>query len=204
MNNLLYTKLTVQGYLKSRDISVKAAKNLFKWRTRSACFKTNYKNHYSNLLCPFGHNVDDSQEHSLSCFQERNGFKISFKYSDLFKSNISFDVATTLLKISKSREDASLWGPSASAPSQIMRISMMHTINCIVVIWFRIQYIYWQAKLLSGWGNFDWSPWFVTKFLVKRKKINILWFRIFLLLDFHGLWLGPEIFFCPKIFLAGS
>ena len=108
MNNLFYTKLGVQEYLKSKEISVKAAKNLFKWRTRSACFKSNYKNNYSNLLCPFGHNVEDPQEHSLSCFEERNGFKIIFQYTDLFKSNISSDVAQTLLKISKSREDVSL------------------------------------------------------------------------------------------------
>ena len=35
-------------------------------------------------------------------------------------------------------------------------------------------YGHWQAVLSVGWGNLEWSPWFVVKFLGRSKKIKIL------------------------------
>jgi len=37
-------------------------------------------------------------------------------------------------------------------------------------------YGHWQAVLGVGWGNLEWSPWFVVKFLGRSKKFKILRF----------------------------
>ena len=67
MDDLIYPKLKLQNYLKDSQISVQAAKNLFRWRTRSALFKTNFGNSYLNTACPYCHVEPDSQEHALQC-----------------------------------------------------------------------------------------------------------------------------------------
>ena len=37
-------------------------------------------------------------------------------------------------------------------------------------------YGHWQAVLGVGWGNLEWSPWFVVKFWGRSKKFKILRF----------------------------
>ena len=48
MDNLLYIELKMQNYFKDKSITVQAAKNLFRWRTRAALFKMNYSNGFTN------------------------------------------------------------------------------------------------------------------------------------------------------------
>ena len=48
MNNLSYSELKLQKYLKDPDIPVNEAKNLYRFRTRSAKYKQNMKTGYSS------------------------------------------------------------------------------------------------------------------------------------------------------------
>ena len=105
MDNLIYPTLSSQNYLKDKDISVQAAKNLFKWRTRAAMFKMNYGDMYANTACPFCLVVPDSQSHSLECNVVKQKINIQGDYSDIFGEDIPSDISNTLLKISKLREE---------------------------------------------------------------------------------------------------
>ena len=53
MSNLQYEELRLQSYLMDENITVKEAKNIFKYRTRVANFKDNFKNnHDGGMECP--------------------------------------------------------------------------------------------------------------------------------------------------------
>ena len=52
MDNLMYTELKMQNYLKSDNISVQEAQNLFRFRVGVAQFKANFGDRYSNKACP--------------------------------------------------------------------------------------------------------------------------------------------------------
>ena len=67
MENLHYTELKLQGYLKNCNISVAEACNLYKYRTRVAKFKENMKGSYSCTTCPLCLVQPDSQAHSVQC-----------------------------------------------------------------------------------------------------------------------------------------
>ena len=105
MENLVYIKLKLQNYLKDNNISVHAAKNLFRWRTRAAMFKMNYRNSYLNTACPYCLVQPDSQAHSLQCTVVKQKLDIQGVYSDIFDEDIPRDISDTLLKISKLREE---------------------------------------------------------------------------------------------------
>ena len=64
MDQLVYPKLKIQNYLKDRKISVQAAKSLFRWRTRSALFKTNFGSSYLNTACPYC-NTEPSLQYTI-------------------------------------------------------------------------------------------------------------------------------------------
>ena len=83
MDNLIDPTLRLQIYLKDKDISVQAAKNLFKWRTRAAMFKMNYGDMYANTACPFCLVVPDSQSHSLECNVVKQKINIQGDYSPI-------------------------------------------------------------------------------------------------------------------------
>ena len=105
MDNLVYPKLKLQNYLKDSQISVQAATNLFRWRTRSALFKTNFGNSYQNTACPYCHDEPDSQEHALQCTVVAQKIEIVGEYSDIFDEDIPTDISETLMKIIKLREE---------------------------------------------------------------------------------------------------
>ena len=67
MENLKYTELKMQKYLKDKDIPVHEARNLYKYRTRSAHFKENLKGSYLSTACPLCFVQLDTQEHSFQC-----------------------------------------------------------------------------------------------------------------------------------------
>ena len=105
MDDLIYPKLKLQNYLKDSQISVQAAKNLFRWRTRSALFKTNFGNSYLNTACPYCHVEPDSQEHALQCTVVSQKIEIMGDYSDIFDEDIPTDISESLVKIIKLREE---------------------------------------------------------------------------------------------------
>ena len=104
MDELAYLKLKIQNYLKDRKISVQAAKTLFRWRTRSALFKTNFGNSYPNTACPYCSTEPDSQEHSLQCTIVNQKIEVRGTYSDIFDEDKPYVISETEMKITKLRE----------------------------------------------------------------------------------------------------
>ena len=105
LDDLVYTGLKMQSYLKSEEIPVLEAKNLFKYRTRSAHFKANYGDRYENKGCPLCTVQLDTQTHSVQCEIMKGKISIEGRYSDIFRGKIPKDISKTLFKISKLRED---------------------------------------------------------------------------------------------------
>ena len=105
MDNLRYTDLKLQQYLKDEKIPVAEAKNLFRFRTRAAKFKENMKNSYSSMTCPLCQIQPDTQLHSVQCTVVKTKVNIKGEYKDIFSENITSSISKTLMKISKLRED---------------------------------------------------------------------------------------------------
>ena len=108
MDNLVYTQLKIQNYLKDKNIPVHEAKVLFNRRTRAALFKSNYGNSYWDKTCPFCRVEPDSQAHALECDVVQKNVYIIGDYEDIFSDRIPSDLFKTVLRISKCREEISL------------------------------------------------------------------------------------------------
>ena len=105
MEELFYPELRLQNYLKDVEISVPVAKNLFRWRTRTAKFKLNYKGSYLSFACPSCLVQPDSQAHSVQCPVVKQNVEVKGEYKDIFTEDIPADIANTLLKISTLRKE---------------------------------------------------------------------------------------------------
>ena len=105
MDNLTYTELKMQKYLKSDKIPVQEAQNLFRFRVGVAQFKANFGDRYPNKVCPLCTLNLDTQVHSVQCEGVKEKVTINGKYSDIFKENVPSDISQTLHKISKLREE---------------------------------------------------------------------------------------------------
>ena len=105
MDDLIYSELKMQNYLKTEDIPVNEAKNLFQYRTKSANFKDNFGDRYENKGCPLCTVQLDTQVHSVQCEIVKDEIPIEGRYSDIFKKKIPSNISKTLLKISKLREE---------------------------------------------------------------------------------------------------
>jgi hypothetical protein len=105
MDNLVYSELKMQNYLKSEEIPVPEAQNLFKFRVGVAQFKENFGDRYDNKTCPLCSISLDTQVHSQQCVMVKQKITIEGSYSDIFRGKISPNISKTLFKISKMRED---------------------------------------------------------------------------------------------------
>lgn len=95
MENLHYTELKLQNYLKDSKIPVAEAKNLFRFRTRVAKFKA----------CPLCFVQPDTQQHSVECVVVKTNIQIEGEYKDIFSENIPSNISKTQLKIPELRKD---------------------------------------------------------------------------------------------------
>ena len=107
MDNLSYSELKLQPYLKNETIPVQEAKNLFKFRVKVANFRENYKEMYkhTNTVCPFCKIHPDTQAHALQCHEMKAKMKMEGNYQDIFKGNIPAEISRTILKISQLRKE---------------------------------------------------------------------------------------------------
>ena len=103
MDNLNYEKLDLQTYLKSNFFKTEV-QQLFKFRTRMANVKTNFKNGNEDDICPFQScdKIDD-QEHLLSCVAIHGTTPSKEKYSDIF-SNIPNNARKAIQELMSSME----------------------------------------------------------------------------------------------------
>ena len=102
LDNLEYTELKMQNYLKSSNINSNQVKSLFKFRTRMATVAVNFPNMYVDLSCPLCKSSSDTQEHILQCsklLDEVPELKSNSKvlYKHIFSNNIEKMKDTVLL-----------------------------------------------------------------------------------------------------------
>ena len=107
LDNLMYTDLKLQPYLKSEQIPVQEATNLFRYRVTVAKFRENFKEMYKNKtkVCPFCTINLDTQSNSLQCDQMIRKVGMEGKYEVIFKQKIPADISRTLFNISQLRKD---------------------------------------------------------------------------------------------------
>ena len=76
MDNLHYSKLEIQNYLKMPGISTEEAQNLFRWRVRMAPFGENYRGGQDHVICPLCHAHLDNQPMALQCNQLKKEMEV--------------------------------------------------------------------------------------------------------------------------------
>ena len=62
LNNLCYTKLELQNYLKLEVLNASEAQMLFKYRVRMASYGENFREKENGILCPLCYTHLDSQK----------------------------------------------------------------------------------------------------------------------------------------------
>ena len=103
MDNIQYTKLKIQTYLKSRNISLKEALTLFKMRTRMAEFGENFKAGADAVLCPLCLDDLDNQSHMFKCKLIQEEIDLNNDDTEVYGNNIKEDTAKIVTKILKIR-----------------------------------------------------------------------------------------------------
>ena len=112
----------MQKYLKDPKITVNEAKNIFKFRTRTAHFKDNMKSFYKENICPMCSEHPDTQSHSFECKVTKMSINIECSYEEIFKKTISPTLAKTLMQITNLRKNYILspdGGPRASIDAAV-------------------------------------------------------------------------------------
>ena len=106
LDDLWYSDLQLQEYLKLSDLSAFEAKKVFSYRTRSAQYSANYPDGAGGLKpCPLCFLHLDCQPLAFQCPVIKENIQIKVKYSDIFESDVDLAVAKTLTKIDKLRDD---------------------------------------------------------------------------------------------------
>ena len=110
LKNLNYDKLKMQEYLKENMFSTSDARLIFRFRTRMAPFKENFKGSHQNNLCPLCEEHPDDQNLLFSCpFWIRRG--LHGRIQEIYCESPTKDLVKTLAEIiavrSKLAENAS-------------------------------------------------------------------------------------------------
>ena len=105
MENIYYTELKMQNYLKAPDIKINQKRAIFKWRTRMETFGENYRGSGGPVICPLCETHLDNQALSLQCpvIKKEVGGKSDIK--DIFEDHIKLESVETVMKIMKIREN---------------------------------------------------------------------------------------------------
>ena len=96
LNNLDYSELKLQKFLKLEDMNADESKIVLKWRLKMAKFGANFGD--DSKLCPLC--IDNQEESFKNCVENIN----ECKYEDIFKTPTS-EVAKFLKEIMKRREN---------------------------------------------------------------------------------------------------
>ena len=105
MENLTYTKIKMKNYLKSSEINLNEAINIFKFRTRMADFGENFRAGYDGVLCPLCIENFDDQSHAFKCRVIKNEIEIKGDINEIYGEKISKETAKTATKILKIRKE---------------------------------------------------------------------------------------------------
>ena len=153
MKNLKYEKLEAQKYLTMLDVNL--AKTDFRFRVRMAQFSGNYKGQGPPEPCPLCGLHSDVQHQSFQCSAVTRKIKISEKYENLFKPNISTNLAKIcqeIVKLRRKEEWTALRGAQLCTVWVCPRWCWVLQAKCfclyILFVWINI-YIYMQEILLN-------------------------------------------------------
>ena len=103
MENLNYSKLKIQDYLKSKTLNLNEILNLFKCRSRMAEFGENYRAGFDIVLCPLCLDGRDDLAHSFQYNIIKQEIDIKGDISKIYGKRIPKDTAETITKILKIR-----------------------------------------------------------------------------------------------------
>ena len=103
MQNLFYSELRTQDYLRIPGFKTDEAQNLFKWRVRMAPLGENFRGNSGHVVCPLCQNHLDNQSLAFQCEKLKMGVEINIKIEDIFKSNISLKTAQNLTEVENMR-----------------------------------------------------------------------------------------------------
>ena len=95
----------MQEYLKLKNMSAFEAKQIFSYRTRSANYSANYPGSDGLKPCPLCYLHLDCQPMAFQCPEIIKNVTISGKYSEIFSSDVPGEVAKTVTKIQKFRDN---------------------------------------------------------------------------------------------------
>ena len=106
MENLQYSKLQLQEYLKLGNLNASEAKVIFKYRTRMASYGENYRENQIHVSCPLcGVHLDNQVMAFTNCSIVRENVTVEGVYEEIFKPVIPRKTIQTILNIEKVRED---------------------------------------------------------------------------------------------------
>ena len=101
MKDLKYEKLMAQEYLTNLDVHL--AKTVLRFRVRMERFNGNFRGQGPTTPCPLCGLHKDEQHLSFNCPTVMKELDVTEEYENLFKVNISFDMAKTCHEIVKLR-----------------------------------------------------------------------------------------------------
>ena len=104
MENLYYTEMKLQRYMKAPGITTEEVQNIFRWRVRMSPFGENFRGGLTHVVCPLCHNHLDNQPMALSCEVLMREMKISCKIEEIYRDEISLQTAQNLLEIDNTRK----------------------------------------------------------------------------------------------------
>ena len=105
MDNLEYTEIKLQDYMKSPNLRMEEALNIFKFRMRMAEFGENFRAGADYVFCPLCSKDEktikelDNQAHSFQCNVIRKEIEVKGELIKVYNGDISKEVAETITKI---------------------------------------------------------------------------------------------------------
>ena len=104
MDDLWYSNLNLQEYMKTNKFSADEVRTIFAYRTRMAKFKENFRNGSENIPCPLCQIHFDKQSMAFQCPMIKDNVELKGNYEDVFKEDIPKELVITLTQISRFRE----------------------------------------------------------------------------------------------------
>ena len=105
LDNLFYSELSMQEYLKLNSMTSYEAKTVFSYRVRAAKYSDNYRGPSGLQPCPLCHLHLDCQPLAFQCPVTKENMKVTEKYCDIFNTSVDKTLAVLLVKIDKLREE---------------------------------------------------------------------------------------------------
>ena len=116
MQNIYYSKLTLQTYLLREDLTIDQKRILFKFRTRMAEFGENFRAGREKVMCPLCTLHLDNQNFGPACPVLRRDLDMTGNYSDMYNNNVSVETVAYMEKVMeyrtlKKQENVAIYGP---------------------------------------------------------------------------------------------